>query len=78
MSAEQLTIRYAALTTIVQPSPIAPTAADPDDDMVLATAMAANASFIVSGDKQLMKVCVLSGIELLSAADAGVRLSHQT
>ena len=38
---------------------------DPDDDMFLAAALAANARLIVSGDKHLLRVSGWRGIEVL-------------
>jgi len=40
---------------------------DPDDDMFLAAAIAANASIIVSGDKHLLRVSGWRGIDVLKA-----------
>jgi uncharacterized protein len=54
LTSEELVLSYAELAVLVVPSPIALTiAADPDDDQVLACALAARASCIVSGDKHL-------------------------
>lgn len=51
---EELVLGYAELTTVVVPPRIAPTVmADPANDQVLACALAANADWIVSGDKHL-------------------------
>jgi putative PIN family toxin of toxin-antitoxin system len=40
---------------------------DPDDEMFLAAALAANARLIVSGDKHLLRVSGCRGIEVLRA-----------
>ena len=49
--------RYLRLATVVQPAPIAPTVlADPDDDHVLACALAAKTETIVSDDKDLLEL----------------------
>lgn len=40
---------------------------DPDDEMFLAAAVAANAQLIVSGDKHLLRVSGWRGIEVLKA-----------
>lgn len=51
LSAADLFDGYAALVEIVRPVPLhAATLRDPDDDVVLATALAARADTIVSGD----------------------------
>lgn len=53
---------------VVNPSPLeAPVSEDPDDDMFFATAMAAGARLIVSGDKHLLRVSGWNGIEVLKA-----------
>ncbi len=54
--------------TLVNPPPLAvPVSEDPDDDMFLAAALAADARIIVSGDKHLLRVSGWSGIEVLKA-----------
>jgi hypothetical protein len=51
LNATQISDGYAALTRVVVPALIAPTVIDdPDDDDVLACALAANADLVVSGD----------------------------
>jgi predicted nucleic acid-binding protein len=46
--------RYSALAEIVEPATLSgPVSPDPDDDWVLATALAARAELIVSRDKHL-------------------------
>lgn len=48
---------YARQTTLVKPSTIPPTVIeDPDDDMVLATALAGDAHLIVTGDAAVLKL----------------------
>lgn len=42
----------------------------PDDDLVLATALAAEASLIVSGDRDLLVLGTFRDIRILAAADA--------
>lgn len=55
LSVDQLVERYALLATVVHPAAIAPTVLDdPDDDQVLACALAAKAELIVSGDRHLL------------------------
>ena len=43
---------------------------DPDDDHVIACAIAANARLIVSGDRDLLDIGVYRGIPMLTAAQA--------
>src|ERR1035437_6896548 len=53
LTIEQIVDRYAELAAVVQPAAIAPNILDdPDDDQVLACAVAARADLIVSGDRR--------------------------
>jgi putative PIN family toxin of toxin-antitoxin system len=55
LTPEALVERYTRLTKLVAPADISPTVlADPDDDHVLACALAAQADLIVSGDPDLL------------------------
>jgi len=66
---EGLVLGYAELALIVDPLPIPPTIiADPDDDHVLACALAAQADLIVSGDKHLLDLGAFQNIEIITAA----------
>jgi uncharacterized protein len=68
VSADELVVGYAALTTVVQPTPIPPVIADdPDDDAVLACALAAGAEVIVTGDPHLLRLQQYQGIRILTA-----------
>lgn len=67
---EELATRYAALTTIVQPAEIVPVAPDPDDDAVLAAAVAARASLIGTGDKPLLSLARYRGIDVMTPSSA--------
>lgn len=71
LSPEQLVYRYALLAAEIIPADIAPTVAtDPDDDAVLACALAASAELIVSGDAHLRDLKHYHGIPILNAGDA--------
>jgi putative PIN family toxin of toxin-antitoxin system len=68
---EGLVLGYAALALLVEPLPIPPTIiADPDDDHVLACALAADADLIVSGDKHLLGLKTFQGIEIITATQS--------
>lgn len=70
-SVDQLVERYALLTTVVHPAAIAPTIIDdPDDDQVLACAVAAQAELIVSGDRHLLDLITFREIRIVNAAQA--------
>ena len=66
-SVDQLVDGYATLLCLVRPQPIARIAPDPNDDVVIATALAAKASHIVTGDKPLLKVKSYEGVEFITA-----------
>lgn len=69
---------YAALVTIVVPAVIAPKIAkDLTDDMVIATALAAAADLIVSGDAHVLDLKSFQGIPIVSAAEALKRVAQR-
>jgi uncharacterized protein len=64
------------LAEVVDPPPLAsPVSRDPDDDAVLALALAAQADFIVSGDDDLLALCTFANIRIVSPAEALTFLS---
>jgi len=70
--------RYVAIVETVVPEPIAPAViADPDDDHVLACAVAAVADVIVSGDTDLLDLAMYQGIPIVTAVEAVTRLSNR-
>lgn len=69
-SVEQAVDLYGQLVTHVAPQPIEPTSRDPDDDHIIACAVAANAGLIVSGDRDLLDLGDHRGIPILTAAQA--------
>ena len=76
LSIDQLVERYALLATVVHPAVIAPTILDdPDDDQVLACAIAAKAEIIVSGDRHLLDLREHQGIRIVMAAGAAQTLA---
>ncbi len=71
VAAAELVEDYARLAEIVVPASLTePVSRDPDDDLVLATALAAEASLIVSGDRDLLVLGTFRDIRVLDAADA--------
>jgi putative PIN family toxin of toxin-antitoxin system len=55
---------------VVTPKPLdQPVCRDPDDDQILATAVAAQAECIVTGDKDLLVLHRYEGIEIVSPSD---------
>jgi putative PIN family toxin of toxin-antitoxin system len=61
---------YCALAQLVRTAVIAPVSRDPDDDQVLACALAANAILIVTRDRDLLTLDPFQGIRLLAARPA--------
>lgn len=58
---------YRQSVVLVEPSPLpAPVCRDADDDVVLATAVAASAAAIVTGDQDLLVLRDYSGIPIIS------------
>ena len=45
-------------------------APDPDDDVIIGTALAAKADLIVTGDKPLLSVTVYQGVRIVGVAQA--------
>lgn len=75
LTVDQIVDRYAALARLVRPAVIEPTIKDdPDDDVVLATAKAAQAQLIVSGDRHLLRLGSFEGVEIVSVAAALARV----
>ncbi len=71
-SVDELVARDAALVTLVTPSTVPRVVAnDPDDDHVIAAAVAARAELIVTGDrKHLLPIGVHEGIAIVTAVQA--------
>ena len=61
---------YRALAQLVRTTAMAPVSRDPDDDQVLACALAANAGLIVTRDKDLRTLDPFRDIRILSAREA--------
>lgn len=77
LSAEALMSRFLDVVRVVAPADIAPVVRrDPDDDQVLACALAARADLIVSGDPHLRNLKSYQGIPIVAAAE-GLRRIEQ-
>jgi putative PIN family toxin of toxin-antitoxin system len=69
VDAAALVTGFAALAVLVQPANIPPVVlADPEDDAVLACAVAAQAQAIVSGDSHLLQLGQYQGIPIRTPA----------
>jgi len=55
---------------MVKPIDVPRLAADPDDDVVMGTAVAAKVTFVVTGDRSLLSLGGYAGIRILSVIDA--------
>lgn len=68
---DELVLGYAELATLVQPEPVPPTVLDdPDDDHVLACALAAEVDYIVSGDRHLLALQRYRDIPIVRVIEA--------
>lgn len=70
LTVDQLVDRYAALAALVRPLTLTGVAPDPDDDVVLGTALAAHAEWIVTGDKPLLSVGTHQGVRIVGVGQA--------
>jgi len=75
-STEVLTL-YEDLAERIIPAEIARTVSDPDDDAVLACALAASVDLIVSGDADLLNLKHYQHITIVSPAQALARIEQQ-
>jgi len=68
----ELILSYSALAHVVLPQAILPVIKqDPDDDAVLACAVAARAEIIISGDRHLLDLGSFQAIRIVTAAEVG-------
>jgi hypothetical protein len=70
----QLVGLYAGMANTVKPISMPRVAPDPDDDVVIGTALAAKADFIVTGDRGLLSVVEYEGGRILSVREMMDRL----
>jgi putative PIN family toxin of toxin-antitoxin system len=76
VTANELVLGYAALATVVEAISIEPVIlADPDDDAVLACALAAQCEVITSGDSHLLDLKQYKEVRILTAAELVSELS---
>lgn len=74
-SGAQVLADYLQVVELVEPVSIPSTSRDPDDDVILACALAAHADLIVSGDADLLVLKQFQDIPIVTAAQA---LKHIT
>jgi putative PIN family toxin of toxin-antitoxin system len=70
MSVDQLVDSYADLSNLVRPVAVQGIAPDPDDDVVIGTALAAQADLLVTGDHALLTVGRHHDVRMVNVADA--------
>ena len=61
-----LIARYHVLSDLVRPKPVPRMSRDPDDDHVIACALAARADFIITGDDDLLMLGDVSGVRIVT------------
>lgn len=77
--AARLRAEIAANSSVVPIGPLPePICRDPDDDAILATAFAAHADLLVTGDKDLLVIGSYQGISILTPAECLSRLREPT
>jgi uncharacterized protein len=75
MNTAEVAAQFGLISDVIPaPALSAPVCRDPDDDAVLACALAAKADWIVSGDKDLLVLQSFAGIPIVTAAQALERL----
>ncbi len=75
-SRERTLAEVRQLAEVVEPSPLPqPVCRDPDDDAVLALAVAARVDLIVSGDGDLLSLGGFRGIPIITPAEAIAKIS---
>jgi len=76
VTAHELVLGYAALATVVEAASIEPVIlTDPDDDAVLACALATQCEVITSGDSHLLDLKQYKEVRILTASELLVELS---
>jgi hypothetical protein len=70
LSADRLLNLYLKTALLVDPVAVPRLASDPDDDVVIGTALAAKADFVVTGDRTLLSVAEYEGVRMVSVTEA--------
>jgi uncharacterized protein len=70
LTIDQLVKGYAQLASVVRPAATPRIAPDPDDHVVIGTALAAKADLLVTGDKPLLSVVEHQGVRIVGVAQA--------
>lgn len=75
LSIDEIVDRYAEMAILVRPSSISGIAPDPDDDVVIGTAMAAQADWIVTGDIPFLSIGAYQNVEVIGVGEAVQKLT---
>ena len=78
LTLDELLTRYLNVAIVVEPDTVPQIVRDPDDDHVLACALAAQADLIVSGDQDLLVLGSYRDIPIVTAAEALRRIELQS
>ena len=70
LTIDQIIDRYVALTAVVHPVSVPRIVPDPDDDVVIGTALAARADLIATGDRDLLTLQEYLGIRIVNTTTA--------
>jgi putative PIN family toxin of toxin-antitoxin system len=70
LTVDQLVDHYVELVQVVRPTPTPHIVSDPDDDVVIGTALAAKADLLVTGDRPLLSVSEYQGVRIVSVSEA--------
>jgi len=70
LSSTQLVETYARRAEMVEPTAVPRVAPDPDDDVVIGTALAAKADLLVTGDRALLSVAKYEGLRIVTVREA--------
>jgi uncharacterized protein len=69
LTVDQLVDRYTELAQVIRPNGIPRIAPDPDDDIVIGTAIAAKVDLLVTGDRPLLSVVEYQGVRIVSVTE---------
>lgn len=78
LSVDQLVNFYAELVSVVRPVFVPRLAPDPDDDVVIGTALAVKANFVVTGDRTLLSIAEYEGVRIISVSEALNAVAQQS
>lgn len=70
LSVDQFVDLYSEVVGLVRATLVPRIAPDPDDDVAIGTALAAKATFLVTGDHALLSVKEYEGVKIVSVSEA--------